>query len=96
MHQVDRAGDLTYNDAIPPPPANGCGPGRGRHDSTFSSTPMELAVAIDAFLARLPGPDVSYPGLGCWAEVDKPFHDKLRSQVRRSWARVGLASADLG
>jgi hypothetical protein len=31
----------------------------GRHDSTFSSTPMELAVTIDAMLDRLPGPDVA-------------------------------------
>ena len=33
----------------------------GRHYSTFSLyPPKELAVAIDAFLARLPGPDVSW------------------------------------
>jgi hypothetical protein len=31
----------------------------GRHDSTFSSTPMEMAVTIDAMLDRLPGPDVA-------------------------------------
>jgi SAM-dependent methyltransferase len=33
----------------------------GHHYSTFSLyTPAELAVAIEAFLARLPGPDVSW------------------------------------
>jgi hypothetical protein len=35
------------------------------------------------------------PGLGCWAEVDRPFHDQLRSQVGDP-GQVGLASADLG
>jgi hypothetical protein len=44
-----------HDDATPPPPRERLR-AEGRHDSTFSSTPMEMAVTIDALLARLPGP----------------------------------------
>jgi hypothetical protein len=59
MHQVDPAGVGPRRRHTAATRERLWAQAEGRYDSTFSCTPMELAVTIDAMLDRLPGPDGS-------------------------------------